>query len=262
MKKSKKDDKKAVGVDTSALQVAIDFSGDEGKGFEGTGKDSFAIPFLTVLQGTSPQLHTVDGAKPGVFLNTISGEVQSTVKVILCAYEHVYVRWAPRSAGGGYKGQVSLKDVTTNAYPNMMRHEGSIFVDVPKGQLPVDEAGKAKYDQLVDTRHHFVLHQTKAGLWTPALLSMKSTQIKHSKQWMSMANGIRLPKPGTQELFLPPMWSHIYQLSTIAEKNEKGQWFGIAPAVVSIITDATLVRRAKEFNRSVSEGKVEATPTE
>ena len=48
----------------------MDFSADAGQGMEGADKASFAIPFITMLQGLSPQLETVDGAKPGLFIMT------------------------------------------------------------------------------------------------------------------------------------------------------------------------------------------------
>ena len=56
----------------TAVAMPLDFSADAGMGMEGADKSSFAIPFITMLQGLSPQLETVEGAKPGLFINTIT----------------------------------------------------------------------------------------------------------------------------------------------------------------------------------------------
>ena len=50
---------------------------DEGKGLEGADKDSFATPFLAVLQAQSPQVvdATIEGIKAGLFINSITNEL-------------------------------------------------------------------------------------------------------------------------------------------------------------------------------------------
>ena len=60
---------------TTALStnVVLDFAADAGMGMEGVDKDSFAIPFIALLQGLSPQLETVDGAKPGLSTGPAGG---------------------------------------------------------------------------------------------------------------------------------------------------------------------------------------------
>jgi len=79
--------------------------------------------------------------------------------------------------------------------------------------------------QLVDTRVHYVLLSTSNG-WTPAVLSLSSTQVKKSKQWMSRMRGMQIPnRDGV--LVDAPMASHIWHLTTVAEGNDKGTWFGL-----------------------------------
>lgn len=56
------------------------FEGDAGGGMEGTDFDSFAVPFLVVLQSMSPQCKKsdgayIEGAEEGMIFNTASGEV-------------------------------------------------------------------------------------------------------------------------------------------------------------------------------------------
>ena len=57
-----------------------------------------------------------------------------------------------------------------------------------------------------------------------ALISMKSTQLKVSRNWNSMMNSITLT--GKNGLFTPPSYSHVYKLKSVQQSNDKGTWFG------------------------------------
>ena len=71
--------KKAVAKTEANLPSTMvqDMKADAGKGSEGVDKDSLAIPFLVILQPLSPACDDDDGvkgAKPGMFMNTITEE--------------------------------------------------------------------------------------------------------------------------------------------------------------------------------------------
>jgi hypothetical protein len=226
----------------NALAMAgMDFASDAGMGMEGVDKDSFAIPFLALLQGLSPQLETIDEAKPGLFVNTITDEVYKEVLVVPCAYQRRYLRWAPRSDGGGYKGEYNPHDIETGKIVGVERDAD--------GRLRLEG------DELKDTRNHFVLVQSKSGAWQPALLPLSSTQIKKSKRWMSRIQGIEM-RTQDGKPFNPPSFSHIYKLKPIKEENGKGAWWGIDIEMVQPVDDAELYARAKEFNMQVAAGEV------
>ena len=95
--------------------AVIDFSNDAGMGMENVDSDTFAIPFISVLQGLSPQIETVDGAKPGMLINTITNELFKEAVVIPCAFQRKFLRFVPRDEGGGFKGDFSPIDVETGA---------------------------------------------------------------------------------------------------------------------------------------------------
>ena len=57
--------------ENNVVAQAIDFYADSGLGLENVDAQSVAIPFITVLQGLSPQIETVEGAKPGLIINTV-----------------------------------------------------------------------------------------------------------------------------------------------------------------------------------------------
>ena len=228
---------------TTALStnVVLDFAADAGMGMEGVDKDSFAIPFIALLQGLSPQLETVDGARPGLFINTITDELFKEVLVVPCAYQRRYLRWAPRSEGGGYKGEYNPIDIETGK-----------ILGVEKD---ADGRLRLEGDELKDTRNHFVLMQSETGAWQPALLSLSSTQIKKSKRWMSRIQGIELRTPEGKP-FNPPSFSHVYKLKAVKEENSKGSWWGLDIELVEPVQDAETYARAKEFNKQVAAGEV------
>ena len=75
-----------------------------GTGLEDTTTEDFAIPFIRVLQPTSPQLQKADGkhipgASAGDLYNTVTNELydgEKGVSVVPCAYNKKYIEWIPR----------------------------------------------------------------------------------------------------------------------------------------------------------------------
>ena len=242
----------------TAVGFPLDFAADAGLGMEGADKSSFAIPFITMLQGLSPQLETVDGAKPGLFINTITNELYSEVLVVPCAYQRRFLRWAPRSSGGGYKGEFNPIEVETGTLPGLKQIQGAYLMDVPEGAPAFDPKGLPLYDHLSDTRNHFVLAKNASGGWQPALISLSSTQIRKSKRWMSLIQGVEMEANGRR--FNPPSFSSVYALKPVKEENAKGSWWGIEIGRVGFVEDGELYAKAKAFHSSVASGAVEVAP--
>jgi hypothetical protein len=68
------------------------------------------------------------------------------------------------------------------------------------------------------------------GIPEPALITMKSTQLKKSRKWNSMMMSTKLM--GKNGPYTPPMYSHLYRLTTQAESNDKGKWYGWKSSVL------------------------------
>ena len=102
------------------------------------------------------------------------------------------------------------------------------------------------------TASHFVIVNGQTP--STALIAMKSTQLKISRKWNSMMAGIRLK--GKNGLFTPASFSHIYQLKTIQQSNDKGTWFGWEVSKIGPVQDTTLYQQAKTFAENVSKGDV------
>lgn len=226
--------------------LAAMFEEEHGSGFENTDDQSFAIPFLQILQSGSPQCKRSDGAyvkgaEEGMLFNTVTGELydgDAGVRVIPCYYKRTFIEWAPRDSGGGFKGEhlPSAPVVSTIQRTD----KGDVL---PNGNL------------LVDTRTHYVLIVKEDGSFQPAVVTMSSTQVKKSRQWMSKMDGLKF-KNAAGQLYTPPMFSHSYLVQTTPEQNDQGSWFGWKIGAAELIQDPQLFAAAKEFKRAVSAGEV------
>jgi hypothetical protein len=219
--------------------------------FEGADAQSYAIPYLVVLQSNSPQCDEddgkyIDGAKPGMFLNTVTNELFDGKKgVLLCPamYRRMLVEWVPRDAGGGFRGA----------------HEAN---SINMAELQRDDGGRFVMDNgnfLADTRYHFVLMVREDRSLEMLVISLTSTQIKKSKNWMTMMNTLKLK--GKKGLFTPPMASHLYRATSVGEQNDKGSWKGWLFEKERILTDeeAHVYANAMTFRQMVMDGQAVVT---
>lgn len=252
---SKKDNTEVAVREEKAGAIAtlgMDFAADAGMGTEGADKDSFAIPFLSILQPLSPQIADgKEGAKPGKFINSVTEEMLDEVRIVPVAFQRRFLRWQPREKGGGYKGDFSPIDVETGKVEGLQKGDD--------GRYYIGGTNPKEHDQLKDTRNHFVLLVRPDGSWSQALISMSSTQIKKSKRLLSLIQGVQMTAPNGSR-FNPPSFSHIYLCKSVKEQNDMGTWFGWDIHTEGPVQDADLYAAAKAFHAAVSSGKVEVAP--
>lgn len=209
-------------------------------GMEGADRDSFAIPFLLVLQKMSPQLDRnaaeyLEGAKEGDFLNTATQETydgQEGVLVMPTSFKRSFVAWVIREKGGGFKGEYSPTDpiiITTK--------------QDEKGRNMLPDG----HTQLVDTRLHAVI-LLNGDRPEPALLTLTSTQIKKSKRWMTQMQEMQ-----RGDSF--PTFAHAYKLSTVPESNDKGSWMGLQVDYESPVTEQEHIDAAVSFYHALQSGQ-------
>lgn len=221
-----------------------------GAGLEGTDRDSFAIPFLAIIQKTSPQVDKdsdqyIKGAETGDLLLTSTNELfkdEDGVDVVFCGYRRAFLRWAPIDSGGGFKGEISVEEIS------VLRHNGKI--QEQDGRLFADNG-----DIIADTRIHYVLVVRPDGTFAPAVMSFKSTQIKKSKMLMTQIQGYTA-KDGNGKPFTPPSFGHIFHAETVAESNDKGSWRGWKLTRTSFVEDSEVFHAAVEFHKTVVAGEV------
>lgn len=185
---------------------------DSGKGFENCTVDSFAIPVLRILQAQSPECLAEDrdeSVRPGYIYDNISKRAYKKLVVIPVHFQARYLEWIPRTAGGGLV---------------------AIHKEFPEGLRAADFGKTITADghEIVDTRMHYVLFQDDLLNWNPAIISMSSASIKHSKIWMrQMADqraNVALPGGGVEQRRLS-MFSRKYEINTFLDKNTKGSWY-------------------------------------
>ena len=221
------------------------FEEDANTSFGNMDSDDYALPFLRVLGQLSPECNKrdakyVDGAEPGMIFNTVTKQLydgEAGVNIIPCYYKREYVEWSDR--GEGTTAPVAIHSVDSGIIKEATR-DASYKDRLPNGNY------------LENTASYFVLIDDG----TSALISMKSTQLKVSRSWNSMMNSIKLKGKGG--MFTPAMYSHIYNLKTVQQSNDKGTWFGWTIEKVGPVQDVDLYCAAKSFASSVNKGDVTA----
>jgi hypothetical protein len=247
MAKKKETQEVAVKEEAGALTTFGALEEMSGQGFEGADKDAFAIPFLRILQSGSPQVDDsepsyIEGAKPGMFFNTITGELYGkSVKVIPVTYGRAFIEWAPNR--GGF-----IKDHGNNP----------VILD---RVTEVDDKHNAILDNgnvIQDTRTHTVLlaDNVHAG---PVILSLTSSGIKHSKKWMTLMNGLLLPNTTKQA----PMFASVWEVETVKNENDDGKWYQIGNKSSTAIKNLAWVNQqqleaAVACSKMVSSGAAKA----
>lgn len=242
-------------ADPRSLPTTINFQEDAGKGQEGVDRESVAIPFLAILQPGSPQVvNAVEGARPGLFANSVTNAFYDSPIIIPCAFQRRWVRWAARETGGGFKGEF------TTVQANDMRAAGQ--VKELEGRLYFPESDGSinpkKSDRLSDTRSHFciVLSSETDELGVPMVFALTSTGIKASKNLLARIDGITLRGADGQN-FKPAAFSHMYRVSTEKKSNEKGTWWLPKIDMVGPVRSASVYAAAKNFHALVTAGKVD-----
>ena len=225
-----------------ALNISL-MEQDASSGLENISQEDLATPRLKVLMALSPEVQdeSVPGAKPGLIYNTVTNELYDGAKgirVLPCAYQRQYVEWADRGQG-------------TGAPINVFESTSDILTKTTRDDNRKDRLENGNYVETCG--NHFILLVNDDGDSSPAVITMKSTQLKKSRKWNSMMLNVKLK--GKSGLFTPPSYSHFYRLKAVKEKNDKGNWHGWEVSREEQVTDANLYQIAKSFAESVNKGE-------
>lgn len=203
--------KKTAVAKTKSALPATAYAEYEGKGFEHQTQEDIAIPFLAVLQSTSPQVGKdgIKGAKPGLLFNTVTQEVLKETLFVPAITQHVFVEWVPRDKGGGFVAVHQILDES-----------------VKKAKEASHEYGKLKIGEndLVET---FYIYGVLANEEEPlglAVLAFTSTKIKVYKRFNTRLQTFMLKLKDGRKI-RPPMFSHLMHITGEPESNNKGDYF-------------------------------------
>jgi hypothetical protein len=225
------------------------FEADANAGAENISQEDLALPFLKVLGQLSPEVNKqhakhIEGAEPGMILNTVSGHLydgKEGIEVVPVHYKRQLVEWQDRGTSVG--APVAIHSADSDIMSKTTRDKSY------KDRLP-------NGNYIENTANHFVILLGSSP--TTALISMKATQLKVSRKWNSMMMGLKLQ--GKNGMFTPPTYSHIYKLKTVQMSNDKGTWFGWDVSQVGPVSDKGLYDAAKTFAGRVGRGEIEAKP--
>ena len=228
--------RKEGGLPSTAL-----YEGDAHAGFENVKTTSLALPILKLLQNGSGEAQKrnqnyVEGAEPGMFLNTVTKKLYDGAKgieVIPCHYKLEYQEWADFGTGSGR--------------PENIFDANSDILSKTKNENGKDRLENGNYIQTVG--QHYVL--IRDGNSTEnALISMSSSQGKVSRKWNSMMMSITLD--GKNGPYTPPSFSHKYRLTSVLNSGKGNQWYGYNVTKVGPVEEPALYERAKKFYTSLA----------
>lgn len=234
---------------------------DMGGGFEGTDKDSYAIPFLQILQKMSPLVDEddakhIEGAKAGMLYNTVTQRLydgKAGITIVPCAYKRSYIQWGGREAEGGFKGEFTPEQIEEMQIAGAIAaQEGKLFKPMADGTIH-----EKKSDYFADTRSHFVLIvDNETGEIGRAILSLSASQVKASKMLMTALQQKKVETSRGKQT--PPTFANLVKLTTVGQSNDKGSWSGVRFDLDGLVTDAEIYNEAKAFYLAVSSGEVKA----
>ena len=224
------------------LPSSILYRDDTGSGFENVKQESLALPILKLLQNSSKESQKrnenyVQGAEPGMFLNTVTKKLydgDKGINVIPCHYKLEYQEWAEFGTGSGKPEQI---------YPDTSDILSKTTKDGAKDKLP-------NGNYILTVNQHYVLIVNADGSVDPALINMSSSQGKVSKKWTSLQmSQVMTDAKGT---FQPAMYAYMYNLSTVLNSGKGNQWYGFNVKLVGPVEDSKVYARAKDFNQSLN----------
>ena len=229
---SKKNEVAVIEQDMSIFEDA------EESGFEEMEADDFQIPFLSVIQSGSPELKSSKSqydpeASEGRLVNKGTGELYAPpVHLIPCYWKRRFVEWLPKNQG------FVAEHITAQGLP----------IVAQDGYNEILENGNI----LSETYYYYCL-QMEGDFLSMVILAMSKSNRKAAKTWNTIASGIRLPakEGGT---FRPPLFSHVYELSTVAKSNELGEWLVYKLRKVGPSTPEQFAA-AKEFRLLATSGE-------
>ena len=228
--------KKEGGLPSTAL-----YEGDAHAGFENVKTTSLALPILKLLQNGSGEAQKrnqnyVEGAEPGMFLNTVTKktyEGATGIEVIPCHYKLEYQEWADFGTGSGRPENIYSAD--------------SDILSKTKNEMGKDRLDNGNY--ILTVGQHYVLI-LDGNSTENALISMSSSQGKVSRKWNSMMMSITLD--GKNGPYTPPSFSHKYRLTSVLNSGKGNQWYGYNVTKVGPVEEPALYERAKKFYTSLA----------
>lgn len=247
-----------VADDINTLPAA--FADDEFFGME-TGMENVtaadvSLPRYTMLQALSPQCNNrkdeyIEGAQQGMIMNTASGKVMDTQRLVFAHYERRLVAWFPRErpcpfqdlpqvTGGGLHQDFGT-DPNIEAQARRWEENGSLWLD--------------NGAELVVTGTWYCVDPDTLSV---GYLAMGKTQFTPSKKLMA---GIRDEKIMSQRHGIKPapLFYRVWEMSSKIREHEGNSWFVFQHKANERIQEHVhgkeILATVKEVIRTIKEGE-------
>jgi len=213
-----------------------------------TTKD-ITLPRLKLLGSTSPECNPggpayIENARPLMFFNSVTKRLydgKAGINVVPCYYKLVYKEWNPESQGAPvneYPGNSDILQQTTRKGAKDYLENGNYI-----------EANGEHYILILDDQQNYV---------EKAVVYMKSTQFKKSKQWNAMIMNQKR-KVNDQVVDLP-RWSQVYKLTSVLESGKSDRsWSGYMVNHVGDVNQE-VYQIGKAFHNDVKKGDMQVAP--
>lgn len=216
-------------TDAAELATPSFLSEYAGMGNENVSREDMIVPRLTLLQGLSPELKPTDpkylkGAAMGNIVHLLTGEIYPNgVYVVNCMFAKEFAVFKKRTLGGGFRG----------TFGTMQEAQNFVAMHPESSELEVNEQA-VHYCLLLDEDKQYV---------GEAAIMFASTKLKVSRKWNSLIDMDR----GA------PRFAKIYKLTSVTDKNAKGEFYNYAVSPSGFIT-ADLAPIAAAFYKAVVGG--------
>jgi hypothetical protein len=157
---------------------------------------------------------------------------------------HRYVEWKPREKGGGFVASHHADDPITKT----TRRDDRGNEVLPTGNM------------LVNTYQFFVILLTEEGPQR-CMIAMSSSQVTTAKKWNTTINS-QTGRGANGNLYTMPIFSSVYQLSSVSQQNDKGSWFGWKVQREGVVTDKDIISLAVDFSKAIRAGEVQVKEDE
>lgn len=235
-------------------QLPAEFAGLEeyaGQGLDDLDSSDRSIPFIKVLEKNSPEIETVTGAKPGMFINTATQQLYQTLRFVPATRDHMFVEWVPIDNGGGLVASYGLQE--------------------PISQWAKSQRGKISLkngNDLVETFYLYGLVLPEDGDDAdpyPAVISFTSTRIKAYKSIVNRSDSIML-RGASGRKFKAPWFCHVWRLSSEKKVDGNQSWYvykaefdGESAEAVRLPADHPVVQMGAEMVRAKTAGELKVS---
>lgn len=222
----------------------------QGLGLENVRLADQVLPRLKLIQKMSPEWENnnpeyIEGAKIGQFFNTATRKLYDQLILVPASYQIQFVEWKPNRGG-----------LVKNWMQDSRMYDRCSFVE--EGEKKFFKTPGGNIMQATGT--FFCLEAS--GEWPEfCVISLASTQYKHSQEWVTKITGQKV-RLNSGQLITPAPFFRSYKAEPQPETSGKNTWLGwkVTPGepTLSLKDGAALRMMARDLAEAVKAGTVKA----